>query len=201
MDEAGQQSQAVLLAELGADVDGAFPQLVFAYQDRLYSFALRLAGNGQDAEEVVQDALWRAYRALRAYPAERIASLALRPWLYRIMLNAWRNRVRRKRLPTLSLRTPAEEEVSILDPAGPEDVQPEAAAQAGELRATLAAGLARLPDRYRAAVALRYVEELGYAEVAQVLGMPIGTVKSDVHRGLKRLRCILASESPHQEEE
>src|SRR5258708_11089770 len=83
---------------LAVDLDEHFEQVVRTYQDRLYSFALRLTGSRQDAEESTQDAFVRAYRALQHYPADRRRALRLRPWLYQITLNVVRNRVRR---PTL----------------------------------------------------------------------------------------------------
>jgi RNA polymerase sigma-70 factor (ECF subfamily) len=67
-----------LTASLAADLDGSFEALVQAYQDRLFAFGLRLTGSPRDAEEIAQDALVRAYRALRRYPAERVATLRLR---------------------------------------------------------------------------------------------------------------------------
>ena len=81
-------------AALAADLEGSFEQVVVAYQNRLYGFALRLTGSPQDAEEITQDAFVRAYRALATYPAMRIRTLALRPWLHQILLNVFRNRVR-----------------------------------------------------------------------------------------------------------
>src|SRR5207253_10898988 len=96
-------------AALAQDVDLHFERLVCEYQDRLYGFALRLMSQREDAEEVVQDALVRAYRALKTYSAERIRAMALRSWLYQITLNVARNRLRRKRHPTETLDGPASE--------------------------------------------------------------------------------------------
>src|SRR5512141_774649 len=89
--------EQTLEACLARDLDGCFERMVREYQDRLYSFAHRLSGNPQDAEEIAQDAFVRAYRAMRAYPAERIRALQLKAWLYRITLNVARNRMRGKR--------------------------------------------------------------------------------------------------------
>ncbi len=94
---------------LSADLEGSFERLMQAYQDRLYSFALRLSGNPQDAEEIVQDAFVRAYRALQGYPAGRIQALALRPWLYQISLNVFRNRVRGKHLTVVAIEDEGED--------------------------------------------------------------------------------------------
>ena len=95
-----------LRESIANDLDGTFEELVRVYQDRLFSYALRLTGRREDAEEVAQDAFVRAYRALGTYPAERIRALALRPWLYRITLNVARNRFRGKKLRTVSLDQP-----------------------------------------------------------------------------------------------
>src|SRR6266851_9002814 len=98
-----EQSLSALLA---ADLDGHFEHLVRTYQDRLYSFALRLTGSRQDAEESTQDAFVRAYRALEHYPEDRRSALRLRPWLYQITLNVVRNRVRRPALVAVSVDGP-----------------------------------------------------------------------------------------------
>lgn len=84
---------------LGEDAAGNFERLIRGYQDRLYRFSLRLAGNRADAEEIVQEGFVRAYRALKTYPPGRVESLDLNPWLYRIVLNVFRNRVRKARPP------------------------------------------------------------------------------------------------------
>ncbi|HSE96284.1 MAG TPA: RNA polymerase sigma factor [Methylomirabilota bacterium] len=181
-----------LPAALAADLDGTFEAVVLAFQDRLYAFALRLTGSPGDAREIVQDALVRAYRALRGYPADRRRTLALRPWLYRITLNVTRNRGRARRRVTLPL------DVLGTDghPEPPADAadRPEARLLGAERRRVLARLLAGLPDRYRAAVVLRHVHGLGYAEVAAILGQPVGTAKANVHRGLGLLRTALIKE-------
>ena len=186
---------ATLPAALAADLDAAFERAVLAYQGRLYGFALRLTGNRQDAEEVAQDAFVRAYRALQRFESERIATLALRPWLYQIALNVARNRARGKRHRTVPLLVGE----AANDAGQPTDGVPEPPDRATEGPAeyaeragvgdTLASLVARLPDRYRPAVILRHIEGLSYPETALVLGQPVGTVKANVHRGTKLLRA------------
>ncbi len=183
-----------LAQNLAQNLDGAFESLVRAYQRRIYGFALRLAGNAADAEEIAQDAFVRAYRALASYPAERIRALALRPWLYQIALNVARNRLRdhasERRASAVSLDARDEDGRALCvepedDPAG----RPEAVALAGERRRELAQRLAGLPVRYRAAVVLRHVEGFSYAEIAELVDQPVGTVKANVHRGVQLLRA------------
>ena len=181
-----QRGAGDLARQLSADLASHFEPLLVAYQDRLYSFALRLSGNPQDAEEIAQDAFVRAYRALRTYPVERIAALALRPWLYRITLNVYRNRARRKRLALVAVdAAPEDEGAAELADAAQEP--PEDAAVRSEQRTLLAAALAALPERHRVAVTLRFVEGLSYAEIASTLAQPVGTAKATGHRGIGRL--------------
>ena len=183
-----------LRERLAEDLDGSFEDLVRAYQDRLFSFALRLTARREDAEEAAQDAFVRAYRALATYPRERIRQLALRAWLYQITLNVVRNRLRGKRLRLVSLDHP-------LSPRGEtaweapdaEDARPDAVYERGRRRADMETLVARLPERYRAPILLRYVEGLRLEEVARVLGQPLGTAKSNVHRGVNALREALVA--------
>jgi len=181
-----------LPAALAADLEGSVERLVLIYQDRLYAFALRLAGNPQDAEEIIGDTFVRAYQALTRYPAERIQELALRPWLYRIALNIFRNRGRGRRLSVVSCEQPGEgQDLSF---AGDNAGRPDMMLEQAELRAKLAAVIAALPERYRVAIVLRHVQGLGYGEIAAVLRQPVGTVKANVHRGLRLLREALNKE-------
>lgn len=176
---------------LATDLDGAFEQLVQVYQHRLYGFALRLAGSPQEAEEIAQDAFVRAYRALCGFSRDRILALNLRPWLYRITLNVFRNRVRGVHLYALSLDDALDGEC-LLD--GLEDVEsdrPEALLLETEQRREVATLIAALPPRLRAAVVLRHVEGFSYAQVAEITRVPLNTAKSDVRRGTQLLRNAL----------
>ena len=177
---------------LAEDLDGAFEGLVVAYQDRLYSFALRLTGRREDAEEVAQDAFVRAYRALGAYPAERIRTMALRAWLYQITLNVARNRFRGKKLKVVSLDHPLPGGGDApFEAADDEALRPDARYEQSRRRADIATLVGALPERYRAPLILRYVEGLRLEEVARVLKQPVGTAKSNVHRGVIALREAL----------
>lgn len=180
-------SDAALREALAARRDGAFELLVATYQDRLYTLAWRVTGHSQDAEEAVQEALIRAYRALTTvYTPERVQGLALRPWLYTVVLNAARN-VRRARPRTASLETLLTDERSRGRGAA-DGSATVAAAEHLELATALEAALAGLSQRSRVAVVLRHVEGFSYEEVARIVGRPVGTVKSDVHRALRQLR-------------
>lgn len=192
-----------LVARLSVDLDGAFGALVTAHQDRLYTIALRLLGEPRDAEEVVQDALVRAYRAMSSYDEERILALRLRPWLASITVNLARNRRRRldEKKPPLQLEPLVD---AGAEPAGPaRRPGPHERAVRRETIRALAAALLALPPGPRAAVILRHVDGLSVAEVAAALDRPEGTVKAHVSRGLAQLRLHLADDpdlAPRQRE-
>lgn len=190
-----------LIVALARDLDGGFEDLVVAHQDRLYSIALRMLGDPRDAEEAAQDALVRAYRAMAAYPPERVHELRLRPWLATIVLNLCRTRIGRRVAagrPALSLDAA---EPGTLEPATDERTGPAAAAARRDAGRTWAALLLTLPPGYRSAVVLRHVDGLSYPEVATALGRPEGTVKAQVHRGLAMLRSAFEAAQQREREE
>jgi len=190
-------TDTALATRLARDVEAAFPSLVAEHQDRLYTIALRLLGDRRDAEEVAQDALVRAFRAMRGYPRDRIAGLRLRPWLASITVNLARNRRRRH-----DDRQPPNQLEAMVD-AGLElhadgRSAPATTADRRETKRELAAALLTLTPAVRAAVVLRHVDGLSVAETAEALGRPEGTVKAQVFRGLRELRTVLeaAPEAP-----
>jgi len=155
-----------------------FERMVHEHHDRVFALSLALTGNRHDAEEVAQDTFLRAYRALVTYEPDRIRELKQKAWLHRIALNVVRNRTRGVH-PRLVELNGSEPDQAL----GTED----GALLKMELDA-LAVRVAGLPPRYREAVVLRHVQELSYQEAADALGQPVGTVKANVHRGLKLLR-------------
>lgn len=171
---------------LADDVDSAFRDLVNAHGDLVYGVALRVVASPADADDVAQESFVRAYGALRRYPAQRIRELRLRPWLARIALNQARNHVRRT--------PPAEALDGAPEPPARADDEPLSLLERSEERRTWSRLLGGLPERYRLAVALRHVDGLSYAELADSLGRPVGSVKSDVHRGVQLLRAAWDAE-------
>lgn len=185
MDEK-QERLSALRCNLAHDLDSHFEQLVNDFQQPLFVFAYGFSGCSQDAEDVVQDSFVRAYRALRGYENDRIRSMALQAWLYRICLNLLRNRVRKRRPHTVQLEGNGHMPIEPTA-ANPIADEYERVEQISEIRSHLS----RLPDRYRSAVILRFVNDLSYAQISQALQQPEGTVKSHVHRGLATLEIAI----------
>lgn len=185
-------TDGALANRLARDVDAAFPALVAEHSDRLYTIALRLLGDRRDAEEVAQDALVRAFRAMHDYPRERIAALRLRPWLASITVNLARNRRRRHddRQPPNSLEPMLD---AGFDPPTDHRTVPAATLDRRETQRELATALLLLTPAVRSAIVLRHVDGLSLAETAKALGRPEGTIKAQVFRGLRELRAVLES--------
>ncbi len=175
-----------LAARLAVDPHAGFADLVEAHQDLVYGVCLRLVRDPEAAADIAQEAFVNAYRALSRYPASRVAELRLRPWLARIALNLARN--------SLRARKPAVGLDGTHEPPAPSAEEPINLAQRREERNLWARLLAGLPHRYRLAVALRHVDGLSYAELSEVLHRPLGSVKSDVHRGVALLRAAYDAE-------
>jgi RNA polymerase sigma-70 factor (ECF subfamily) len=175
-----------LRCALGKDLDGNFERLVKGCQGRLYSFALRLTNHSHEAEDIVQEAFVRAYRALKTYPSGRIEAMNVKPWLYRILLNIFRNRLRRGQLRTISL----EKIHSHLDKVrgNGRAIDPESLFGDSEIQNHLKIALALLPEKYRTPMVLRYVEGFGYSKMREILKQPEGTIRSNVSRGIRLLR-------------
>jgi RNA polymerase sigma factor (sigma-70 family) len=174
-----------LPVRLARDLDGTFADLIAEHQDLVFGVALRVVSDRATAEDVAQEAFVRAYRALKRYPPQRVAELRLRPWLARISLNAARNARRRLR--------PTEQLDSTVERAHAGD-GPVRLVERREEHRFWSRLLGQLPERYRLAVALRHVEGMSYAEMAEALARPVGSIKSDVHRGVRELRAAYAAE-------
>ena len=177
-------------ARLARDLEAGFAEFVVHHQDLVFGIAMRLTHDADESADLSQDTFVRAYKALVGYPPARRRELRPRGWLAAIVTNLGRNRVRRVRSrPAGAALDDIADQLPDGRP-GPERVLAQReAAQAWRMRLTA------LPPRYGMAVALRHVSGLSYPELAEALGRPVNTVKSDVHRGLAMLRADLLRES------
>jgi RNA polymerase sigma-70 factor (ECF subfamily) len=148
----------------------------------VFNIALRITSDAEAANDCAQEAFIRAYRALHQYDP----ALPFGPWLYRITTNASLNYVQRWH----AHETPVEEL-----PERPEETEegPEATAVRREELADVVAAMAELSPAYRAALTLRHMQQLSYQEVADALGIPLGTVKTHLHRARAALKVRLAA--------
>lgn len=162
--------------------DAAFEELVRRYEKKVYALSLHLCGNSEDAQEAAQEAFLSAWQGLKFFRGEASFST----WLYRLTSNAAIDLLRRRKAPALSLED-EEAPIDLPDP-GP---TPEEAAERRELREEIEAGLSALSVEHRQVLVLREMHQLSYEEIAGVLELDVGTVKSRISRGRKKLRNFL----------
>jgi RNA polymerase sigma-70 factor (ECF subfamily) len=177
------------LVRRAQDGDGtAYGELVGRHEQAAFRVAYVLLGTAADAEEAVQEAFVKAYLALGRFRAGE----PLRPWLLQVVGNEARNRRRaRGRREGLVERAIAAVRGGTGQGREPAAPSPELEALAGETREEVRAALARLRDEERLVVTCRFLLDLSEAETAAALALPAGTVKSRLHRGLRRLRADL----------
>jgi RNA polymerase sigma-70 factor (ECF subfamily) len=172
------------------DLD-AFNRLVLAYQDIVYNQALRMLNDDAPAQDATQEAFISAYRSLTSFRGG-----SFRAWLLRIVTNACYDILRRRqRRPTTSLEPLDDSGEEIESPqwlADPGEM-PEESIERAELEQAIISCLDGLPMEFRSAVVMVDVQGLDYAEAAQAIGKPIGTVKSRLARARLRLRDCLQS--------
>ena len=179
-----QERQWVASARQG-DQD-AFAQLVGAYEKRVLALTLRMCGNPEDGAEAAQEAFLAVWQGLPDFRGEASFST----WLYRLASNACVDLLRREgrhRAAAGPSLDDGELNVEAPDPAP----TPQEAAERSELRRQIEEGLGRLPEEYRQVLILREMQQLSYEEIATALCLGLGTVKSRISRGRKRLRKIL----------
>lgn len=178
--DARNDRELVYAARIGDE--GAFDALFYRYRDGIFRLSLAITKDPQAADEIVVDTFARAYRALaRLEPDD-----TLRPWLYRVAINESYDR--RPRGGTASSLDDAAEELT----AG-EERSPSSMAEREETRRVVLAALETLDEKHRTVVVLHYLSELALAEIALIVGSPVGTVKSRLHYALRRLRTHLSA--------
>jgi len=165
-----------------------FEVLVERYRVRLYRFVQRFTNDAEDARDVTQDVFMKVYGALDSYDPKYKFST----WLFRIAGNAAIDHLRRRRIRALPLDLPPDEEGGERR-VDPKETRPDPYEDLARrrLRTALDEAIERLPDDYRELISLRHYGELPYEEIAELKGMPLGTVKNKLFRARQALRDLL----------
>lgn len=172
-----------------AEVRAGFEEEALPHLDAVYRFALRLAGSEAEADDLVQETFLRAYRAWDQYTR----GTAAKSWLFTICRNVFLRRVERGKRHDEIVEENVRRSPGATDPVNPlwlsvSDVDPEGEFFASIVDGRIIEAIQELPEEYRTAVVLSDVEGLPYAEIAELMDVPVGTVKSRLFRGRRRLQ-------------
>lgn len=186
-------SDAELARAAAAGSEEAFREIVSRFERPVFGLVLRMVRDRPTAEDLVQETFVKAYRGLGGYDPRR----KLSSWLFKIAHNAAIDHLRRRQLDTVPLEAPpgGDDDGPGLDRvlADTSSRGPEVDAARGELAAALEAAVGGLRPEYREVVVLRFAEGLAYEEIAEVAGLPLGTVKTYIHRARKELVAALGA--------
>ena len=186
------ETDAQLVASALAGSQEAFRELVVRFERPVYSLIVRMVQDPGTAEDLAQEAFVKAYRSLKTYDASR----KLSSWLFKIAHNTAIDHLRRHTPDTVSLEAPQDDEgrgglAAVLSDDSIED--PAAAAERRDMARSLELAISRLRPEYREAVVLFYLEGASYQEICEVTGLPLGTVKTNLHRARKELAAEMSA--------
>jgi RNA polymerase sigma-70 factor (ECF subfamily) len=187
------EDEAEFVTELQAGSESAFDWLVTHYHAPVYSLVYRIVSDSAEAADVTQEVFLKAFKGIRGFRA----GSSLKTWLYRIAIREALNQRRwwarhLKRLTSIDATDPSDERAPCAVEPESHEANPFQLLAAQEVQAIVQRALAEVPEIFRSAVVLRDLEGLSYEEVAEVLEVNVGTVKSRIVRGRRALRAILA---------
>ena len=176
-----------LISECLTGNPDAFGGLVLRYQDRLFNTVFRLVDNPEDARDVVQESFLNAYTSLSAFKGDSLFFT----WLYRIAVNTAIS-LKRKQKSALRLIATSKDTGMVVEPQDPSEAsQPGHALEQAEEERRIHRALQRLSPEHRSVLVLKDMEGMKYEEMAEVLQVPVGTIRSRLHRARLELREIL----------
>ena len=175
-----------LITECREGNTAAFGVLVSRYQDRLFNTVVRLVDNAEDARDVVQEAFLHAYQSLHSFKGDSLFFT----WLYRIAVNTAIS-MKRKQRQVLRIQ-PGGDEKNRLDPLDPSDSsRPGHALEMAEEERKVHEALGKLSVEHRSVLVMKDMEGMKYEEMAEILNVPVGTIRSRLHRARLEIRDLL----------
>lgn len=163
----------------------AFGEIVEIYKNSVYQLCFRMLGNSHEAEDIAQEAFLRAYVNIKSFNQD----LKFSTWLFRIATNLCIDRIRKKKPDYyLDAEVAGTEGLTMYSQIPSETKLPEKELESLELQETVQKEILKLPEKYRSAILLKYMEDLSLNEISEILDLPLGTVKTRIHRGREALR-------------
>jgi RNA polymerase sigma-70 factor, ECF subfamily len=163
----------------------AFAEIVELYKDKVFQICYRMLGNRHESEDIAQEAFIRAYVNIHTFNQNRKFST----WLFRIATNLCIDRIRKKKPDYyLDAEVSGTDGLTMYSQVAADIQMPEDEVEELELQATIQEAISKLPEKYRSVIVLKYIEELQLREISDILDLPLGTVKTRIHRGREALR-------------
>lgn len=168
----------------------SFRGLVERYKDKVYTTALRIVGNSYDAEDMAQEAFITAFRAINSFDTEK----PFAPWIKRITINISIDFLRKQKSQKWFLDSDDIDSQGMLYKIENKDPDPLEKIEASELQEMLGSLIEKLPAKHRVPIYLYYIEDMTYDEISEYLKIPMGTVKTYLHRGKETLKIMVRDE-------
>lgn len=163
----------------------AFGEIVELFKDKVFQICYRMLGNRHEAEDIAQEAFVRAYVNIHSFNLNKKFST----WLYRIATNLCIDRIRKKKPDSfLDEEVAGTDGLNLYSQIAAEGKSPDSEVETMELQEIVQREILKLPDKYRIVIVLRYMDDLSLKEISEVLDMPLGTVKTRIHRAREALR-------------
>lgn len=163
----------------------AYGEIVEIYKDKVFQLCYRILGNRHEAEDMAQEAFIRAYVNISSFNID----LKFSTWLYRIATNLCIDRIRKKKPDYyLDAEVSGTDGLTMYSQVASDTTLPEDEVESLELQETIQREITKLPEKYRSVIVLKYIEELSLNEISEILDIPLGTVKTRIHRGREALR-------------
>jgi RNA polymerase sigma-70 factor, ECF subfamily len=178
---------ANMVAQVKKGDQEAFEGIVDLFKDKIYRHCYRMVGNGHEAEDLAQETFLRAYRNISKYNNE----FKFSTWIYRIATNLCIDRLRKKKPDYyLDAEVPGTDGANMYSQLSADDPLPEQVVTENERWNELQEEIMKLPEKYRTAIVLKYVEDLSLEEISQIMDIPVPTVKTRIHRGREALKKV-----------
>ena len=163
----------------------AFCEIVELYKDKVFQICFRMLGNRHEAEDLAQEAFVRAFINIHSFNIQ----MKFSTWLYRIATNLCIDRLRKKKPDYhLDAEVAGTDGLNMYSQIAADIMMPEEVLESLELQESIQGAISKLPEKYRSVIVLKYIEELSLKEVSEILDIPVGTVKTRIHRGREALR-------------
>ncbi len=176
----------------------AFGQLIEKYKRPIFNLAYRMLQSEEEAEDAFQETFLKAYKSLDKYKI----NYSFFTWLYTVALNVCRNRLKKKwRYHFFSIDEPLHDDDKLTWQIADKSMSPEVLLERKQAMALISEAINRLPEKYRVVIILRYLEDQSYLEISEIVGLPLGTIKTQIHRGRRIIQKYLKEKKGQQDDE